>query len=90
MKGEGKKVPHVLRCVVNLRAFKGGMERNGVANSVIWLREKCFVSLSPELQQTECALMNNVNDLYVTANCGHILIIHGLISHIAHITHPYA
>ncbi len=58
----------------------GGMEQNGAANSVIWLREKCVVCLSLELQQIECALTNDANDLYVTADRGHILIVHGLLS----------
>ncbi len=62
-------------------AFMEGMERNGVANSLIWLREKCIMCLSLELQQTECALMHSVNSLYVTANRGRILFVHGLISY---------
>ncbi len=57
-----------------------GMERNRVADNAIWLREKCVVCLSLELQQTECALVHDVNDLYVMADRGHILIIYGLIS----------
>ncbi len=35
--------------------------------------------LSLELQQTECALMHNVNNLYVTADRGHTLIVYLLI-----------
>ncbi len=47
--------------------------------SVIWLREKCVVCLSLELQRTEHALLHDVNDLYVPANHGHILITHSPI-----------
>ncbi len=68
-----------LLCLVNVHVFMGGIEGNGVANSVIWLREESVGCLSLELQQIECPLMHDVNDLYVTANCGHILIVHGLI-----------
>ncbi len=75
----GKKVPHVC-CLVNVRVFIGGIKQNGVANNVIWLREKCVESLSRELQQIECALTHNVNHLYVPADCGHILIIYRLMS----------
>ncbi len=53
--------------LVYVRAFVGGMELNRAANTVIWLREKCVVSLSLELQQIECALTHDVNVLYVTA-----------------------
>ncbi len=56
----------------------GGRERNGAANGVIWLREKCVVCLSLELQQIQ-ALTHNVNTLYVIADHGHIIIVHGLI-----------
>ncbi len=59
--------------------FLGGMEENRVANSVIWLREKCVVYLSLELQQIECALAHGVNDLCVKANCEHFPIIYCLI-----------
>ncbi len=44
------------------------------------LREKCVVCLSLELQQTECALTHDVDDLYVRVDHGHILIVHGLMS----------
>ncbi len=57
-----------------------GMERNGQANSVVWMREKCVMCLSLELQLIEYALTHNVNELYVTANREHILIVHGPIS----------
>ncbi len=56
------------------------MERNGAADRVIWLREEHVVCLSLELQQTECALMHDVNDLYEMGVSGHILIVDGLIS----------
>ncbi len=51
------------------------MERNGVANTVIWLRKKCFASLNLELQQIECALRYDANDLYVMADSGQIPIV---------------
>ncbi len=50
-------------------------ERQAGANSVIKLIEKCIVGLSLELQQIECALTHNANDLYVTADRGHVLIV---------------
>ncbi len=58
--------------------------RNGtqVAKSLIGLREKRVVCLSVELQQIECALMHDANELYVTADRGHILIVRGLMSHL--------
>ncbi len=43
--------------------------------NVIRLREECVVCLSLELQHIECALTHDVNDLYVTADRGHILIV---------------
>ncbi len=48
-----------LLCLVNINVCvsMGDMERNRVTICVIWLREKCAVCLSLELQQTECALM---------------------------------
>ncbi len=61
-----------LLCSVYVRLFMGGMEQNGAADSVIWLREKCVLCLSVEVQQIEWALTHNANDLYV--NRGHILI----------------
>ncbi len=66
-----------LLSLVHLGLPMGGMERNEVANSVIWLRKKQVVSQS--LQQTERVLMHEANDLNVMADCGHILIVHGLI-----------
>ncbi len=48
----------------------GGMERNGAANSVIWLREKCVVCLSLELQQIQ-ALTHDVNTLRNTLRTLH-------------------
>ncbi len=36
--------------------------------------------LSLELQQVECTLMDDVNNLYVKVDHGHILIIRGLLS----------
>ncbi len=63
-----------------MRVFMGGMEQSGAANSEIWLREKCLVFLSLELQQIECALTHAANRLCVTADRGHILIFHGLLS----------
>ncbi len=38
------------------------------------------VRLSVELQQIECALTHDANNLYVTADRGHILNVHSLIS----------
>ncbi len=58
----GKKGPRLL-CLAYLHVFTGGMEQNRAGNSVIWLREKCVVCLSLELQQIECTLMHDVNDL---------------------------
>ncbi len=52
----------------------GRMERNGVANRVIWLRKKSVECVSLELQQIDCALTHDVDHLYVS-DCGHILII---------------
>ncbi len=67
-------------CLVYVCVFKRGMEQNGVEHSLIWLREKCIVCLSLELQQIECVMTYDANKLYVTADRGHILIVHGLIS----------
>ncbi len=67
-------------CFVHVCVFVVGMKWNVAANSVIWLREKCVVSLSVKLQHTECALTHDVNDLNVMSHPGHILIVHGLIS----------
>ncbi len=36
--------------------------------------------LNLELKQIECALTRNANDVYVTVDHGHILIVHNLIS----------
>ncbi len=47
---------------------------------MIWLKEKCVVCLSLELQQIESALTHDVNNLYVMADRGYILIVHSLIS----------
>ncbi len=58
---------------------KHATERSNLANSVIWLREKCAV-LSVELQQIECTLMDDLNNLYVNADRGHILIFLDLLS----------
>ncbi len=56
------------------------VKRNGLANSVITLKYKCVVCLSLELQQIECALTHDVNDLYVTTDHGYIVIVYGVIS----------
>ncbi len=61
-------------CLVYVRVFMGGTEQNGVANSDF------VVCLSLELQQIECVLMHDANNLYVTEDRGHIPIIHGLNS----------
>ncbi len=50
--------------VFSLCVFMGGVERSGAADSV---------------QQIECALTNDLNNLYVTADHGHILIVRRLI-----------
>ncbi len=60
----GDKAPHV---------------QNEAAKNLIWLRGKMLLCLSVDLQQIECALTHNVNDLYVTVDHRHILIVHGLI-----------
>ncbi len=53
------KTPRLL-CSVYVNVFMGGMRLNGVANSVIRLREKYDVCFSVELQQIECTLMDDV------------------------------
>ncbi len=53
----GRKVLHV--CCVSFMCV-----HLWAASSVIWLREKCVVCLSLELQQIECALMHDVGDLF--------------------------
>ncbi len=59
-----------------LHVFMIGMEQN----DLVEIKCVCVQYLSLELQQTECALMHDVNDLYVTADRGHTLIAHSLIS----------
>ncbi len=59
-----------------MRALEG-MELNRAANSLILLREKC---VSEPRTATECTVTHDVNDLHVTADRGHILIVHCLIS----------
>ncbi len=73
-------MPVCLLCLVYVHVFMRGMDQNTEANSVIWLREKCIVCLSLELQQIECALTHSIYDLYVKADRGHILIAYDLIS----------
>ncbi len=71
-----------LLCLLYVHVFMGAMERNGAANDscVIRSREKYVVCLNLELQQTECALTHNANDLYITEDRRHILIVRGLMS----------
>ncbi len=58
-----------------------GRERSSKWARVIWFKEKSVVCPSLELQKMERALTDDVNDLCVTAECGHILIVHGLMSY---------
>ncbi len=74
-----KKGTICLPCLVYVRVFMGATETEQS-------NKQCdvVVRLSLELQQTECALTHDVNDLYIMADRGHVLVIHSLISSISH------
>ncbi len=55
------------------------------------VEEKSVTCLSLELQQIECALKHDANDIYVMVDCGHILIVHCLIlSYRTHLTYLFS
>ncbi len=69
MKEEGRK--RHMSAVFSLCACIYGRhttERSNIANTVMWLREKCVVCLSVELQQIECTLTDDVTRLVAVRN----------------------
>ncbi len=67
-------------CLVYVHVHMGGMEQNRAANIEIWLREIWRCVSKPRTATERIHTDGQCNDLYVTADRGHILTVHGLMS----------